>query len=140
MKLYPGSRCRFGIAEVYSDTSETLKQLERHTVIVSPEQTLKFLLIKTNTERSLFSQASNDYISGICIDQSTDIWKQRKSKELNKYMFLVTTMSPGNLVNINRACRLWPLNGKGNMRPILVISAGDSARLSFLSKPRGVQG
>ena len=52
MKLYPGSGCRLGIAEVYSDTSETLKQLERHTVIISPEQTLKFLLIKTNTEEN----------------------------------------------------------------------------------------
>lgn len=39
-----------------------------------------WLLVKTNTERSLFSRASNDYISGIHIDQSADIWKQRKAK------------------------------------------------------------
>lgn len=52
MKLYPGSGCRFGIAEVDSDTSETLKQLERHAVIVSPEQSLKLFLIKTNTGKS----------------------------------------------------------------------------------------
>lgn len=32
-----------------------------------------WLLVKTNRERNLFSQATNDYISGIHIDQSTDI-------------------------------------------------------------------
>lgn len=39
-----------------------------------------WLLVKTNSERNLFSQATNDYISGIHIDQSTDIWKQQKAK------------------------------------------------------------
>lgn len=50
MKLYPGTGCRFGVAEIYSNPSETLKQLERHTFVIGPEQSLKFFLIKTERE------------------------------------------------------------------------------------------
>lgn len=46
MKLYPCTGCRFGVTEIYSDTSETLKQLERDALVISPEQSLKFFLIK----------------------------------------------------------------------------------------------
>lgn len=47
MKLYPGAGCRLRAAEIYPDASEALKQLERHTIIVSPEQPFKLFLINT---------------------------------------------------------------------------------------------
>lgn len=44
MQLDPRSRCRFGLAEVYADSSKAFKQLKGDLVIVDGEEGLKLLL------------------------------------------------------------------------------------------------
>lgn len=80
MKLYPCTGCRFGVTEIYSDTSETLKQLERDTLIVSPEESLKFFLIKNKHRKKSIGLGSWIMSS----DKSRSPWWDAENRKLKQ--------------------------------------------------------